>query len=153
MRESLDLCLACKGCNGDCPVNVDVATYKAEFLSDYYQHRLRPVAAYSMGLIHWWARLAALAPGLVNLLTGAPSTSPVFKRLGGIAPKRRVPQFAARTSKSLWRERPARNLGKPDVMLWPDTFNDHFFPDTALPPAEVLEEAGFHMIVPSEDIC
>jgi Fe-S oxidoreductase len=153
VRESLDLCLACKGCKGDCPVNVDVATYKAEFLSHYYQHRLRPVAAYSMGLIHWWARLAALAPGLVNLLTQAPLTSAVFKRLGGIAPKRQVPQFAARTFKSLWRERPARNVGKPDVMLWPDTFNDHFFPDTALAAAEVLEEAGFHVIVPSEDVC
>jgi len=66
VRESLDLCLACKGCKGDCPVNVDVATYKAEFLAHHYQGRLRPVAAYSMGLIHAWARLAALAPGLVT---------------------------------------------------------------------------------------
>src|SRR5207247_9901123 len=42
VRESLDLCLACKGCKGDCPVNVDIATYKAELLSHYYAGRLRP---------------------------------------------------------------------------------------------------------------
>src|SRR2546427_7246418 len=45
VRQALDLCLACKGCKGDCPVNVDMATYKAEFLSHYYKGRLRPVSA------------------------------------------------------------------------------------------------------------
>src|SRR5712692_6074218 len=50
VKEALDLCLACKGCKGDCPVNVDMATYKAEFLSHYYKGRLRPVSAYAMGL-------------------------------------------------------------------------------------------------------
>ncbi len=64
VKEALDLCLACKGCKGDCPVNVDMATYKAEFLSHYYAGRLRPRSAYAMGLIYWWARLAALAPSV-----------------------------------------------------------------------------------------
>src|SRR5213079_266966 len=72
VHEALDLCLACKGCKGDCPVNVDMATYKAEFLSHYYAGRLRPRHAYAMGLIYWWARLAAYAPGLVNFLGRAP---------------------------------------------------------------------------------
>ncbi len=62
VKEALDLCLACKGCKGDCPVNVDMATYKAEFLSHYYEGRLRPMSAYTMGLIYWWARLASRAP-------------------------------------------------------------------------------------------
>jgi FAD/FMN-containing dehydrogenase/Fe-S oxidoreductase len=153
VRESLDLCLACKGCKGDCPVNVDVATYKAEFLSHHYAGRLRPVAAYSMGLIHWWARVASLAPSLVNLLTQSPLTSGLFKRLGGIAPQRRVPMFASRTFRALWRARPEANVGRPDVLLWPDTFNDHFFPATALAAGEVLEAAGFHVIVPDGDVC
>jgi Fe-S oxidoreductase len=73
--------------------------------------------------------------------------------LGGIAPERRVPPFAARTFKSLWRERPERNQGRPDVILWPDTFNDHFYPDTAMAAAEVLEAAGFHVVVPRADVC
>ena len=58
VKEALDLCLACKGCRTECPMNVDMATYKAEFLSHYYEGRLRPRHAYAMGLIHWWARLA-----------------------------------------------------------------------------------------------
>src|SRR5207248_11547020 len=57
IHDALDLCLACKGCKGDCPVNVDLATLKAEFLSHYYEGRLRPRSAYAMGLVHFWARL------------------------------------------------------------------------------------------------
>ncbi|HEY6475983.1 MAG TPA: FAD-linked oxidase C-terminal domain-containing protein, partial [Polyangia bacterium] len=153
VRESLDLCLACKGCKGDCPINVDVATYKAEFLSHHYQGRLRPVAAYSMGLIHRWARLAAIAPGLANTLAQSPLTAPLLKRLGGVAPERRIPTFAARTFKQIWRERPPRNPNGRPVMLWPDTFNDHFFPETALAAVEVLEALGFRVAVPAADVC
>src|SRR5204862_33431 len=83
----LDLCLSCKGCKSDCPVSVDMATYKAEFLSHHYRRRLRPPSAYSMGLIMFWARLAALAPGLANGVVGAPGLGGVVKRLGGGSPK------------------------------------------------------------------
>jgi hypothetical protein len=69
VKESLDLCLSCKGCKGDCPVNVVAATYKAEFLSHYWEGRLRPVSAYAFGLIDQWSRLASVAPGVVNLVT------------------------------------------------------------------------------------
>src|SRR5437764_5296162 len=72
VKEALDLCLACKGCKGECPVNVDIATYKAEFLAHYYAGRLRPRSAYAFGLIFYWARLAARLPGAVNFLTQAP---------------------------------------------------------------------------------
>jgi FAD/FMN-containing dehydrogenase/Fe-S oxidoreductase len=153
VRQSLELCQACKGCKHDCPVNVDVATYKAEFLAHHYEGRLRPRAAYSMGLIHRWARVAALAPGLANLLSRSRATSSLFKRLGGIAPERQVPAFAARTFKQRWRRRPTRNAGAPPVLLWPDTFNDHFFPDTAMAAAEVLEALGFQVTVPDGDVC
>jgi FAD/FMN-containing dehydrogenase/Fe-S oxidoreductase len=153
VHEALDLCLACKGCKGECPVNVDVATYKAEFLSHYYAGRLRPLAAYSMGLIHLWARIAAHAPSLVNLFTQAPASADLVKGLGGIAPARKVPMFARHTFRALWRSRPEWNVGKPDVVLWPDTFNDHFFPTTLLAAAEVLEAAGLHVVVPAGDVC
>src|SRR6185503_17794621 len=85
VKEALDLCLACKGCKGECPVNVDLATYKAEFLSHYWEGRLRPRAAYAMGLIHWWARIASRMPGAVNALTHAPLLSRLLKLAGGVA--------------------------------------------------------------------
>src|SRR5581483_2383212 len=126
VKEALDLCLACKGCKGECPINVDMATYKAEFLSHYYDGRLRPRQAYAMGLIYWWARLASLLPGAANVMGHTPLLSGVFKWLGGIAPDREVPAFAAQTFRAWWKTRggsqTAARLGR--VILWPDTFNN-----------------------------
>ncbi len=153
VREALDLCLACKGCKGDCPVNVDMATYKAEFLSHYYSGRLRPITAYTMGLIMYWARIASKVPGLVNLVAQAPGTSRIVKLMGGIAPQRRVPGFAPHTFKEWFKSRTPRNVGNEQVMLWPDTFNDHFHPKTSQAAVEVLESAGYHVIVPDQWLC
>ena len=79
VKQSLDLCLACKGCKSDCPVSVDVATYKAEFLSHYYEGRIRPRSAYAFGNIDLWARLASNVPGLVNLTTQLPFLRDIAK--------------------------------------------------------------------------
>src|SRR6266571_2548389 len=153
VKEALDLCFACKGCKSDCPVNVDMATYKAEFLSHYYEGRLRPLTAYTMGLIHWWARLAAFMPGVANFFTHAPLLRNVAKKLAGIAPQRQVPAFAPQTFKQWFRQRSPRNLDKPVVILWPDTFNNHFHPETAIAAVEVLEAAGYRVEVPQQALC
>jgi FAD/FMN-containing dehydrogenase/Fe-S oxidoreductase len=153
VKESLDLCLSCKGCKGDCPVNVDVATYKAEFLSHYYEGKLRPRQAYAFGLIHNWARLASLAPGLVNLVTQTPGLSAIAKAIAGVPQQRKIPAFAPTTFQELVRERAQRNPNAPKVMLWPDTFNNHFFPDTALAALDALETVGFQVVVPQVDVC
>jgi FAD/FMN-containing dehydrogenase/Fe-S oxidoreductase len=153
VKEALDLCLACKGCKGECPVNVDMATYKAEFLSHYYAGRLRPRHAYAMGLIHWWARIASRLPRLSNLIAHAPLLSPAFKWLGGIAPQRNVPKFATRTFRSWFDSRPKVNVGAPRVLLWADTFNNFFHPEVAQAAVEVLEDAGFSVAVQPERLC
>lgn len=153
VKESLDLCLACKGCKGECPVNVDVATYKAEFLSHYYEGRPRPRSAYAFGLVFHWARVASRAPGLANLVTQTPGLRDLAKLAAGIAPERRIPRFAGRTFKAWFRQRGTRNAGGPRVILWPDTFNDHFFPKTLAAAVEVLEDAGFHVVVPEPFLC
>ncbi len=110
VHEALDLCLACKGCKTDCPVNVDMATYKAEFLSHYYAGRLRPRQAYAMGLIYWWARLAAHAPRLVNFLGKAPLVGRAVRWLGGIA----RPSAACRVL-PIRRSRPGLPPGRPAI--------------------------------------
>jgi FAD/FMN-containing dehydrogenase/Fe-S oxidoreductase len=153
VREALDLCLACKACRTECPMNVDMATYKAEFLSHYYEGRLRPRHAYAMGLIYWWARLASIAPGVVNLITHLPVVGKAFQALGGISTKRAMPYFAPETFKQWWRRREPRNQDKPRVLLWPDTFNNHFHPQTAIAAVEVLESAGFQVVVPGPSLC
>jgi len=147
VKESLDLCLACKGCKGDCPTQVDVATYKAEFLSHYYEGRLRPIGAYTMGLIYWWAGLASRAPRLANAMMGLP----FVKTLGGVAKERRMPRFAPKTFRQRFGTGTAAT-GR-SVVLWPDTFNNHFTPDTAMAAAEVLERAGYHVTIPAQRLC
>ena len=153
VRQALDLCLACKGCKGDCPVNVDMATYKAEFLSHYYDHRLRPVTAYSLGLIFWWAHLAARAPGLANVITQTPGLATVAKAAAGIAPERRLPPFAAQTFTQWFRQRERQRQVRPQVILWPDTFNNHFHPETAQAAVAVLESAGYEVTIPDRWLC
>jgi Fe-S oxidoreductase len=153
VKESLDLCLACKGCKGDCPVNVDMATYKAEFLSHYYAGRVRPRHAYSMGLIYWWARLASLAPALANFLTQTPGIGALMKALGGIAPERRLPPFAPLTFTDWFRNRREHRHGTRRVILWPDTFNNYFLPHTAKAAVEVLEALGCDVAIPRVSLC
>jgi FAD/FMN-containing dehydrogenase/Fe-S oxidoreductase len=153
VKESLDLCLACKGCKNDCPVNVDMATYKAEFLSHYYQGRLRPRSAYTLGLIYWWARAASLAPGVANFVSHAPVLRSIARWLAGVAPQRQVPRFASQTFKQWFRQRPIRNEDRPQVMLWPDTFNNYFHPEVARATVEVLEAVGYQVIIPAQTLC
>ena len=154
VREALDLCLACKGCKGDCPVNVDMATYKAEFLAHYYAARLRPRSAYLFGYIDRFARLASIAPGVVNALARTPPTAALAKRIAGVAPSRRLPRFAPRTFQQRFAKRkPLDRNGAPRVTLWPDTFNNYFHPETALSAVDVLEAAGFTVEVPAGHVC
>ena len=151
--DALDLCLSCKGCKGDCPVHVDMATYKAEFLSKYYAGRLRPRYAYTMGLIMLHARLAQFVPRLANSVTRAPLLGDLVKRSGGIATEREMPPFAHQTFKAWFRGRGPVNLGCPPVVLFPDTFNNFLHPETAKAAVEVLEHAGYRVIVPQEPLC
>ncbi len=151
--DALHLCLSCKGCKGECPVNVDMATYKAEFMSHYYKGRLRPRAAYSMGLIFWWAQLASHAPGIANFVTRAPILRNLAKFAGGIAQQRILPQFAPESFKEWFASRPVLNHGLPQVILWPDTFNNYFHPEVAKAAVEVLEQAGYQALVPQPSLC
>jgi Fe-S oxidoreductase len=152
VEEALDLCLGCKGCKGDCPVNVDMATYKAEFRAHHYKGRLRPRAAYGMGLIHEWSRLAGMAPRLANALMQSPGLSALAKWAGGIAPRRRIPRYADRTFVSWFRRRGRRRSGE-RVLLWPDTFNNYFRPQTAIAATQALEALGFSVAIPDVALC
>lgn len=153
VKDALDLCLACKGCKHDCPVNVDMATYKAEFLAHYYEGRLRPRSAYAFGFIFYWAQLASLLPGIANFFTQTPLLRDIAKSVVDVAPERTIPAFAPYTFKSWFRQRPPKNEGQSRVILWPDTFNNHFHPWIAQSAVEVLEAAGYHVVVPEPWLC
>ncbi|MGH2893572.1 MAG: FAD-binding and (Fe-S)-binding domain-containing protein, partial [Solirubrobacteraceae bacterium] len=162
VKEALDLCLACKGCLHECPVRVDMATYKAEFYSHYYSKRLRPRQAYALGLIRWEAQLASRVPRLANLLLQREPFASTGKLVAGIARERTPPVFAPVTFKKWFfaRDRapapPSTNGAGPApsrVILWPDTFNDHFHPEVAVAATEILEAAGHEVVVPRAPMC
>jgi FAD/FMN-containing dehydrogenase/Fe-S oxidoreductase len=153
VKDSLDLCLACKGCKSDCPVGVDVATYKAEFLSHYYENRRRPLSAYAFGNIDIWARLASKAPALVNLATQVPFLRDIAKLVAGIPHERSIPAFSPQTFHHWFSHRKPTNLDRTPVLLWPDTFNNYFLPDTAKAAVDVLELAGYQVTLPKAGLC
>ena len=166
VKKSLDLCLACKACKSECPANVDLATYKAEFLSHYYEGRFRPLNAYAFGMIDRWARLATIAPRIANGLSSAPGVNQLLRKALGLAKQREIPQFAVKSFQH-W----AKTRGVPDcdgqeitgtdvsanngrgVILWADTFNNYFRPGTSQAALEVLTAAGFHVRVPQKHFC
>ncbi|MFD9477505.1 MULTISPECIES: FAD-binding and (Fe-S)-binding domain-containing protein [Streptomyces] len=153
VRDVLDLCLSCKGCSVDCPVGVDVATYKSEFLHHHYKGRIRPASHYTMGWLPLLSRAASLAPGPVNAVLGSPF-APLVKRLGGIADQRALPRFADRTFLSWFRGRRPKGDGyRGPVMLWVDSFNNHFSPEVLQAAVAVLENAGFTVRVPDGTQC
>ncbi|RKG81238.1 FAD-binding oxidoreductase [Corallococcus sp. CA049B] len=153
VKEALDLCLACKGCKSDCPVNVDMATYKAEFLSHHYHGRLRPRQAYAFGLVMFWARLGGRVPWLANLVTHAPGLRTLAKAVAGVHPAREIPRFGATPFQRRVRGRRVRVGPRGPVVLFPDTFNNFFQADTASAALEVLEAAGFEVRVPQGFVC
>jgi len=151
VRDALDLCLSCKGCLSDCPVNVDMATYKAEFTHHHYARRpwARPLSHWSMGWLPLSSRLASRAPRLVNRLARLPLT----KRLGGIAPEREIPVFAEQTFTSWFAGRRSVEGVKGEVLLWPDTFTNHLAPEVGRAAVEVLEAAGYQVVLPEKAVC
>ena len=153
VRDALDLCLSCKGCRGDCPVEVDMATYKAEFLSHHYAGRLRPASHYSMGWLPLWARLAARSPERVNRIASS-RVAPLAKRLGGVAKQRDLPQFAPERFTDWFHRRETPRPGpRGPVLLWPDTFTNSFDPQIGIAAVHVLEDAGFEVRLPDRTVC
>ncbi|MFE5582807.1 FAD-binding and (Fe-S)-binding domain-containing protein [Kitasatospora sp. NPDC056531] len=155
VREALDLCLSCKGCASDCPVHVDMATYKTEFLYQHYRHRPRPLAHYSMGWLPLWLRAVALAPAAANTLVRSPAGA-LLKRLGGIDRRRVLPVFPPETFTRWYRRHRAAHpapAGAQPVLLWPDTFSNHLQPNVLRSAVEVLEHLGFDVRLPDGPVC
>ena len=153
VHDALDLCLACKGCKGECPVNVDMATYKAEFLSHYYSRRVRPPEAYALGLIFWVSRVAARMPDVANLVTHAPGLGTLLKKVAGVSPERDAPPFARETFTSWFARRGPRNPDGDPVLVFADTFNNHWHPEVGKATVEVLEALGYRVELPPRILC
>jgi FAD/FMN-containing dehydrogenase/Fe-S oxidoreductase len=156
VREALDLCLGCKGCASDCPVHVDMATYRAEFLHQHYRRRLRPASHLSLGWLPLWLRGAALAPALANRLLRRPGSAALLKRLAGIDPRRELPRLPEQRFSAwfrAWRAAHPVPPGAPPVLLWPDSMAELLDPEPARAAVEVLEHLGYEVRLPDGPVC
>jgi len=164
IKDALELCLSCKACKSECPANVDMATYKAEFLSHYYEKKQRPLKAYAFGMVERWARMASLAPGIANFFGGAPGLRHLVQMILGLAPQRRLPKlapvcfrkWATQHRRSLFAEASAFDSTpshERQAILWVDTFNNYFHPETCRAALEVLEAAGFTVVCSARPLC
>ena len=161
VREALDLCLACKACKSECPVNVDVATYKAEFLAHYYVDHPRNLRHYAFGFMDCLAHSASLIPGvtprLANLALATPGVSHAIKAAMGMAQQRRIPRFAPRSFQHDWARKAHTELEERNkdqaVLLWPDTWNNYYHPQSLHAAAQSLQTAGFAIEVPPHHVC
>jgi FAD/FMN-containing dehydrogenase/Fe-S oxidoreductase len=162
VHEALDLCLSCKACKSECPVQVDMAVYKSEFLAQRYKGRLHPLHHYVFGFADRLARYGSLAPSLTNAILTGTLTSPLVKRIAGVARERRLPRLAP---KSFQKARSAaqesshtptnlvQNSAPMPVVLWPDTWNNYYHPQALSAAETVLSQAGFQVEVPRGHIC
>ncbi|MDP9022627.1 MAG: FAD-binding protein [Actinomycetota bacterium] len=153
VKEALELCLSCKGCTVDCPVDVDMPTYKAEFYYHHHQGRLRPPAHYALGLIDVWSTIASNLPGITNLVLNAPALGTALKKVAGIAPQRPAPRYASRTFREWFADRPTADHDRPRVVFFPDTFTNYFHPVVGQATVAVLEDAGYHVTIPPRVVC
>ncbi|MFC6880304.1 MULTISPECIES: FAD-binding and (Fe-S)-binding domain-containing protein [Actinomadura] len=176
VRDALDLCLSCKACASDCPVNVDMATYKAEFLNRHYERRVRPMAHYSMGWLPLWSRVVTSVPGAARTANAALALAPVsalVKRAAGIEPRRHMIRFATPSLNAWHRSRRRGGGGGPGgrgerkrrggygygdgrrktVVLWPDTFTNFHEPGVGRAAVEVLEALGHRVLIPPGRVC
>ncbi len=154
VKEALDLCLSCKACKTECPVNVDMATWKAEFLAHFYAGKRHPLQHHAFGSMDRWAALASHAPWLANLPLRIPAIASLAKSILHIAPQRSLPAFAPQNFRDAFHRGRSREVGTgKTVLLWPDTWNNYFHPQALHAAAQLLTISGSHVEVPKQHIC
>ncbi len=157
--EALSLCLSCKACKTECPVQVDMAQYKAEFLAQRYKGRIHPLHHYIFGFADKMARFGSVLPSLTNAILNGPLTSLLIKRIAGVAKQREFPKLApkpytkARKERIPGMKRREAQLAAPQVLLWPDTWNNYYHPQSLAAAESLLTEAGFRVHIPKDHIC
>ncbi len=151
VMEALDLCLACKACKTECPVGVDMARYKVEYLAQHFRETGTPKEALFFGRIRDFARAGSLAPGLANF--GSRVMGPLIKGISHVDPRRELPTLAREPFRRAWERRKRPSTGRPAVVLLDDTFHNYFQPGPLHATATVLERAGFDVKIPRRSVC
>ena len=137
----LDLCLECRACKAECPVSVDVARFKSEFLADYWRRHGTPLRARALGHIHELSAWANRFARFINPWLDRTWVRVLNERLLGIDRRRSLPRWTERTLASQWDAKRTAS-GDHQVLVFNDTFANYYHPEIGIAAAEVLESAG-----------
>ena len=150
----LDLCLECRACKAECPVGVDVARFKSEFLADYYTRHGVPARAKALGNVHRTAVWGSRFAGVANAIAASPAAKWINEKLLDIDPRRTLPAWRADTFDT-WATRHKTPPGTPGtpVTLFNDTFTNHYDPEIGIAAVGILERAGCKVNVVRPGCC
>ena len=154
--EALDLCLECKGCKGECPSNVDMAKMKYEFLAHYYEKHGLPLRNRVFGRIETLNRLGSAFAPLSNRVLNHPWHKRILERAIGVDRRRSLPEFAEETFEQWFYHRNPDSVGDrdgPTVVFFPDTFINYSEPHIGIAAVEVLESAGYRVVLAEPRAC
>jgi FAD/FMN-containing dehydrogenase/Fe-S oxidoreductase len=154
LYNTLDLCLECKACKTECPSNVDMAKLKYEFLSHYYAAHGTPWRARVFAHIATLNRFGQMAAPVANWFMGSPLGKWAMTQLG-IAPQRSLPTFARHTFSHWFARRPRHPQAarRGQVVLFHDTFLEYNCPEIGQAATQLLEEAGFDVVLVARKCC
>jgi Fe-S oxidoreductase len=151
--DVLDLCLECRACKTECPVGVDMARFKSEFLSNYWDRHGTPLRTRILGHIHDLSAAAHRFSNMLNPLLNQTWFRTLNEYLLGIDHRRSLPKWAPLTLSDQWvDELQTAAQTTPDVMLFRDTFTQYYDPEIGLAATDVLRSAGFTVHL-GPDVC
>ncbi len=161
IAESLEHCLSCKACKTECPTQVDIAAFKAEFMAEHYKHKRRPIHHHLFGKAGKWLPLMTRFPAVFNTLqSGLPGKA--LKKLLGIRADKELPQLSTEPF-SVWARNNANHndgpflrfgdSNKPIVVLWADSVNDAYHPEILQTTVKLLTRCGFSVHVAKSKFC
>jgi len=154
LHEVMDLCLECKGCKSECPANVDMAKMKYEFLHHYYQANGLPLRNRLFGRIEKLNRLLCHVPTIANWMISVPFNRWLMEKVAGIDRRRPLPALAEQTFTDWFAQRPAPGAApRGEVVLFHDTFVTYNAPEIGRAAVQLLEAAGYRVVLVDRKCC
>ena len=154
MYEAMDLCVECKACKAECPSSVDMAKIKFEFLAQYHQKNGTPFRSRLFGDAARLGRMGSgFHAGLANAVLRSGAARRAMEAMMGLSRHRTLPAFAKEPFTRWFRRKPQSSDGRPQVVLFNDTFTTYHEPEIAISATEVLEAAGFSVVLPGHWCC